>query len=309
MDNTNFHKIIVDENLTGQRIDVAVSQYFNKLSRSQIQKFIKNFQIKVNSKPVKPSYKLDVDDVIQICEVENSDEIVIQPQNIPVDVRYEDENIIVVNKPSGMLTHPTTLEMQNTLVNALLFYTKGNLSFCNGFLRPGIVHRLDRDTSGLLLIAKNDEAHIFLQNQIKNKTAIRKYVAALTGVLENDCGTIETNYGRHPTKPYKMSVLEEGKPAVTHYKVLERFAKHTFAEFTLQTGRTHQIRVHSRYINHPIVNDELYGTEKLKVKTMGQVLQAYDLTFENMKGEIINVKIDYDEDVEKTLTYLKNIKL
>ena len=251
---------------------------------------------------------LNLEDVIEIDDLEELQNMAPQPQNIPLDIRYEDDNLLVVNKPFGMLTHPTVLEKENTLVNALLYYTKGNLSDCNGEFRPGIVHRLDRDTSGLLLIAKNNKAHQFLQEQIKEKSAVRKYVAVLTGVLESNEGTIKTNFGRHPTKPYKMAVLEVGKEAVTNYKVLERFAKNTFAEFTLQTGRTHQIRVHAQYIKHPIVNDSLYGGENLKVKTTAQVLQAYDLTFNNLENKTIHINIDYDEDVKKTLTYLKNIK-
>jgi len=302
-------KIIADENMTGKRLDAAIAEICENFSRSQIQKYIKNEQITVNEKLVKPSYILGLDDEIILNNLKETREIVIEPQNIPLDICYEDDDIIVVNKPFAMLTHPTAIERGNTLVNALLYYTKGKLSDINGNFRPGIVHRLDRDTSGLLLIAKNNAAHEFLQRQIKEKTAIRKYVAVLTGVLEQDEGIIETNYGRHPTKPYKMSVLQEGKIAITKYKVLERFSKNTFAEFELKTGRTHQIRVHSQYIHHPIVNDTLYGGENLKVKTTGQVLQAYNLTFKNMQKEEINIKIDYDEDVMKTLTYLKNTKM
>lgn len=301
-------KIVIDENIQNQRIDVLLSDFFKDFSRSYIQKLIKNEKVLVNQKSVKPSYITNLDDVIEIFDVEKNENLIIEPQNIPLDIKYEDEDIIVVNKPYGMLTHPTTIEKENTLVNALLYYTKGNLSDINGDFRKGIVHRLDRDTSGLLLIAKNNEAHEFLQNQIKEKTAIRKYVAVLTGILKEDEGKIETFYGRHPAKPHKMAVLEDGKIAITNYKVIERFKKNTFVEFTLQTGRTHQIRVHSQYIKHPIVNDSLYGGEKLKVKTTEQVLQAYDLTFTNLKNEIINIKIDYDDDVQKTLCYLKNIK-
>ena len=309
MANVLTMKIIADETLAGKRIDTTITELYENLSRNKIQKAIKNGQIKVNGNTVKASYQADIDDIIEIFELEDTKEITINPQNIQLDVKYEDENIIVVNKPSGMLTHPTTTEKENTLVNALLYYAKDNLSDLNGSFRKGIVHRLDRDTSGLLLIAKNNEAHNFLQKQIKEKTAIRKYVAVLTGVLQQSEGIIETNYGRHPSKPYKMAVLENGKTAITHFKVLERFQKNTFAEFELKTGRTHQIRVHSQYIHHPIVNDTLYGGEKLKVNTTGQVLQAYDLTFKNMKNETINIKIDYDEDVQKVLTYLKNTKI
>lgn len=308
MSGQKITKFCVDENIAGKRIDVAISGLFNELSRSQVQKYLKEGKILLNQKEAKSSSKLEIDDIIEILELENANKIEILPQEIPLDIRYEDDDIIVVNKPSGMLTHPTILEKDNTLVNALLFYTKGKLSDINGFMRPGIVHRLDRDTSGLLLIAKNNTAHEFLQKQIKEKTAIRKYVAVLTGNLQKEEDKIETNYGRHPVKPYKMAVLSEGKIAITNYKVLERFSKNTFVEFTLYTGRTHQIRVHSQYINHPIVNDTLYGGEKLKVKTTNQVLQAYDLTFKNLKNETINIKIDYDEDVQKTLTYLRNIK-
>lgn len=308
MQSSKNTKFIIDETQTNQRIDVVLAELLSTFSRSQLQKHIKDGKILVNSKPVKASFKLNNEDVIEILELENPALLEIKSQNIPLKIEYEDEDLLVVNKPFGMLTHPTTIERENTLVNALLHYTNGNLSDLNGDFRAGIVHRLDRDTSGLLLIAKHNQAHEFLQQQIKEKTAIRKYVAVLSGVLQNDVGHIETNYGRHPTKPYKMSVVEDGKVAITDYKVLERFNKNTFVEFTLQTGRTHQIRVHSKYINHPIVNDTLYGGEKLKVKTTEQVLQAYDLTFKNLKKEIVHINIDYDEDVKKVLTYLRNQK-
>ena len=308
MQKDKITKIIIDEQQANQRIDVILAELLPDFSRSQIQKSIKDEKILVNSKAIKSSYKLNAEDIFEIFELDNQDVLEIQPQNIPLKIEYEDDDLLVINKPFAMLTHPTTIERENTLVNALLYYTKGNLSDLNGNFRAGIVHRLDRDTSGLLLVAKNNKAHEFLQQQIKEKTAIRKYVAVLSGVVQNDAGHIETNYGRHPTKPHKMAVLEEGKIAITDYKVLERFNKNTFVEFTLQTGRTHQIRVHSKYINHPIVNDTLYGGEKLKAKTTEQVLQAYDLTFKNLKNETIHIQIDYDEDIQKVLTYLRNQK-
>ena len=303
------YKLTIDETFENERLDVVLAGLLENLSRSKIQTLIKNKQIKVNGKEGKASYKVLTDDVIEINNIEESVCSKPIPQNIPLDIRYEDDDMLVVNKPSGMLTHPTTIEKENTLVNALLYYTNSNLSILNGEFRAGIVHRLDRNTSGLLMIAKNDFAYENLKKQIQEKTAIRKYIAVLTGVLNDDEGIIETNFGRHPTKPQKMAVLDEGKLAITKYKVLKRFPKNTFVEFELKTGRTHQIRVHSAYIHHPIVNDTLYGGEKLKLKTDEQVLQAYDLTFSRPSdNKIINIKIDYDDDIKRTLTFLENRK-
>ena len=234
-------------------------------------------------------------------------EIKIEPQNIPLSIIYEDENMLVVNKPSGMLTHPTTLERENTLVNALLYKYGEGLSNINGEFRRGILHRLDRNTSGLLMIAKNNKAHEFLANQIKEHKLTKKYRAIAKGVIKDDEIEINSPIGRNPNQPHKMTVREDGKPSKTIVKVLERFKDATYLELTLITGRTHQIRVHLKSINHPIYNDTLYGAGQGKVKTEEQVLQSYYLRFTKpFENEIIELEIEPDEKITKVLKYLKN---
>ena len=292
----------------GTRLDLYLSNLLQDVSRSKIQSAVKHGDIRVNGKIEKPSYCVKEDDKIDV-EIEDAEEILIFPQDIPLDIRYEDENILVVNKPKNMLTHPTLKERENTLVNALLnkFGYKG-LSDLNGTLRPGIVHRLDRNTSGLLMVAKNNLAHEFLAEQIKSKTAIRKYLAVVSGTFSEDKGKIDEPIARHKTKCEKFCVQEGGKPSVTHYTVLERFKKYTLLELQLETGRTHQIRVHMSHIGHPIVNDSLYGGEKIKVKTTEQVLQAYKSSFSNMNNERIDIEISADNDITKVLNKLRDDK-
>ena len=220
--------------------------------------------------------------------------------------------MLVVNKPKNMLTHPTYKEKNNTLVNALLYrYGKEGLSDINGEFRSGIVHRLDRNTSGLLMVAKNNQAHIHLANQIRDKIARRKYLAIVEGVVKEDNGVIETYIGRDPIHKEKMAVLkDEGKYSITEYKVIERFKANTYIKLELKTGRTHQIRVHMRHIGHKIVNDSLYGARKISVKTMDQVLQANELKFYPLnKEEYINIKIEEDNDIKKVLNYLRSNKI
>lgn len=298
-------------------------------SRSQVQNLIKKEQVFVNGEVRKASFLVKNDDNIKIILSDDSS-VIIKPENIPLDIVYEDENLLVVNKPKNMLTHPTNKETENTLVNALLYkYGYDGLSNINGVLRPGILHRLDRNTSGLLLVAKNNDAHEFLSKQIKNKSAVRKYLAVISGAFKNDEGTINLPIGRNPSKPEKMAVVDGGKPSVTHYKVLETFKGYSFIELTLETGRTHQIRVHLSYLNHPIVNDSLYGGNILKVKTQEQVLQAYKLSFTPLKSalkysnaykaakscidklndDIIELEIKPDCDIEKVLKYLRSSNL
>lgn len=300
----------INEENINKRLDVFLNEIYMDLSRSNIQKNIQTGIVKVNNKIEKNSYKLKLNDIVNFNDFYN-EEIKIEPQNINLDIKYEDENILVVNKPKNMLTHPTSNEKRDTLVNALLNkYGEKGLCDCNDDnFRPGIVHRLDRNTSGLLLIAKTNQAYEFLTKQIKDKTAIRKYKAIVEGVIENDFGEIKTLFGRDGKHKEKMAVLEQnGKEAITFYKVLERFKNYTFIEYELKTGRTHQIRVHSKYINHPIVNDSLYGAKKFKVKTKEQVLQAYSLCFTNLNNKRIEITIDEDEDLRKVLRYLRSKK-
>ena len=234
-----------------------------------------------------------------------------EAENIPLDVLYEDENMLIINKPAGILTHPTSIEREHTLVNALLFHCKGNLSGINGIMRPGILHRLDRDTSGLLMIAKNDFAHQFLAEQIRTKTAVRQYLAIVHGVIEQDEGTIDAPIDRHPTQRHKMGVVEDGKKSITHWKVLERFEKFTFLEATLETGRTHQIRVHLRYINHPIVSDPIYrGSKELALGMKRLALHSTSITFKLPNGEQKTVESPTPSDFEKVIKkYLPTRKI
>lgn len=292
----------------GKRLDVYLAEMLPNFSRNKIQAAIKQCNISVNGKFEKPSYCVQDDDKIEYL-IENSEEIKICPQDIPLDIRYEDENILIVNKPKNMLTHPTMKERENTLVNALLQkYGYAGLSNLNGSMRPGIVHRLDRNTSGLLMVAKNNLAHEFLTGQIKSKTAIRKYLAVVSGTFDENVGTIDKPIARHKTKCEKFCVQEGGKPSVTHYTVIERFKRYTLLELQLETGRTHQIRVHLSYIGHPIVNDSLYGGEKIKVNTTEQVLEAYKLSFLIMNGERIDIELSMDNDITKVLNKLRDNK-
>ena len=298
--------IFVDENDENKRLDSFLSEITPGVSRSKIQSLIKNGGVKLNDEAKKPSYQLKENDKIEF-ELPQDEEIKIEPQNIPLEIVYEDENMLVVNKPSGMLTHPTAIERENTLVNALLYHFGGNLSDINGEFRRGILHRLDRNTSGLLMIAKNNKAHEFLANQIKEHTITKKYRAVVKGVVEKDEFEIDSPIGRNPNQPHKMAVREDGKPSKTIVKILERFKDATYLELTLVTGRTHQIRVHMKSINHPVYNDTLYGAGQGKVKTEEQVLQSYYLRFTKPFGdEIIELEIEPDDKIQKVLKYLRS---
>ena len=301
--------IFVDENDENTRLDNYLSGMFSDISRSKIQNFIKDGKILVNNTVKKPAYTLKDGDKIEFEKLEN-EEIKIEPQNIPLDIVYEDEDMLVVNKPSGMLTHPTSQERENTLVNALLYKYGENLSDINGEFRRGIVHRLDRNTSGLLMIAKNNAAHEFLAKQIKDHSITKKYRAILKGNYNGDEDRIDLPIGRHPKQPHKMAVVpvkDGGKESVTLLKVLERFKEATYVELTLITGRTHQIRVHMSYMKHPVYNDTLYGAGDGRVKTQEQVLQSYYLRFTKpVTGEIIELEIEPDEKINKVLTFYRN---
>lgn len=289
------------------RIDLYISSEFDELSRSQVQAAVKNGFVLVNGEKVKPSFKLKNGDFIEIL-VEDYAEPIISPENISLDIRYENDDMLVINKPKNMLTHPTSKELNGTLVNALLYrYGYNGLSDINGSMRPGILHRLDRNTSGLLMVAKNNSAHENLANQIKTKTAKRNYLAVVSGVFENTSGTITGDIARHKTKPEKYTVCAGGKPSITHYRVLEQFKNFAFVELELETGRTHQIRVHLSHIGHAIVNDSLYGGKSIKVKTTEQVLQAYRLSFLNpVTSERINIEISPDNDIIRVLSKLRS---
>lgn len=298
-------KVFADENVENQRLDAALASILQAFSRSKIQSLIKKDLVKVNGVSAKASLKLKFNDVIEIDEpLEVS--TIFEPQDIKFEVIYEDENMAVVNKPSGILTHPTTAEKEGTLVNGLLYRFGENLSDINGEFRRGILHRLDRNTSGLLMIAKNNKAHEFLAEQIKSKTAIRKYLAVLRGVVQEDFLIIDKPIGRNFADTCKMCISEDGKPSVTELRVLERFKDATFVELKLLTGRTHQIRVHCASMGHPVYNDSLYGFGKMKIKTEEQVLQAYKLEFNKpFEDKRISLEIEKDEKLLKVINYLR----
>lgn len=297
--------ISVDENSEGKRLDTFLAEVSENFSRSKIQSFIKSGAVKINGEEKKPSYTLRENDLVEFSIPEIA-EIKIEPENIPLEIVYEDENMLVVNKPSGMLTHPTTQERSGTLVNALLNKYGNNLSDINGELRRGILHRLDRNTSGLLMIAKNNAAHEILAEQIKTHTITKKYRAIVNGNYKADYEEINLPIGRHPKVTHKMAVVPDGKESKTIVRVLERFKDATYLELTLITGRTHQIRVHLSHKKHPVYNDTLYGGNG-KVKTEEQVLQSYYLKFTKpFSDEIIELEIPADEKIEKVLNYLKN---
>ncbi len=269
-------KVIVSEESEKVRIDSFLSKIEElDISRAKVQKLIDNNLIFVNGKNVKSSYKVQTSDEIEIGELEETTYIL--PEDIKLDIVYEDDDVIVVNKPSGMVVHPAPGNYSGTLVNALLYHSK-NLSKVNGEFRPGIVHRIDKDTSGLLLVAKNDKAHSSLAQQLKNKTINRRYVALVDGIINHDTGTIDAPIGRDTKDRKKMMVTSDNaKDAITHFKVLERYKNSTLIECKLETGRTHQIRVHMNYIGHPVINDPVYN--KKKSDEYGQLLHAKIIGF------------------------------
>lgn len=268
--------MIVEINDSGKRIDKYLNEN-TEYTRSKIQKMIENENILVNDIKVKDSYKVKENDYITIEALEETTDIL--PENIPLDIYYEDDDLIVVNKPSGMVVHPAPGNYTGTLVNALIYHTN-NLSKVNTNIRPGIVHRIDADTSGLLLVAKNDKSHNILAEAIQKKEVVREYIALVEGIIMEDTATIDAPIGRDKKDRKKMTVTSENsKDAVTHIRVLERYKDSTLIRCKLETGRTHQIRVHLSYIGHPVVNDPVYGHKKLIDKDFGQMLHAEKLGF------------------------------
>ncbi len=299
-------KLLIDEFTSDIRLDSFLSERCieSGFSRSKIQTEIKKGTVLVNGKNVKPSYLLKEGDIV---EFEPKDESKILPENIPLDIIWEDENIVIINKPSGMLTHPTSTEKTGTLVNALLYRYGDNLSDINGEYRRGILHRLDRNTSGLLIVAKNNSSHEYLAEAMKEGRIIKKYLAIVKGNVIKDEFTIDKPIMRNPEQPHKMMVKEGGKSSVSIVKVLKRFNDATLLEIRIITGRTHQIRVHMSAIGHPVYNDTLYGFGKMKIKTEEQVLESYKLSLPKpFDGEMLSFEIAPDEKFKKVLKFLKS---
>ena len=264
----------VDEKVQGTRIDKYLAEACDTLSRSYLQKLLKEQAVMVNGAAAKANYKVSANDQI-LLEVPDAIEPEIEAEKMDLDILYEDSDIILINKPKNMVVHPAAGHYSGTLVNGLMEHCKGDLSGINGVMRPGIVHRIDMDTTGVLIVCKNDKAHNAIAEQLKVHSITRKYYAIVHGVIKDDSGTISGPIGRHPVDRKKMSINHKnGKEAVTHYRVLERFRQYTYVECQLETGRTHQIRVHMASIGHPLLGDAVYGPSKCPFKLQGQTLHA-----------------------------------
>lgn len=287
------------------RLDKAIAMLDTELSRSMIQKMLDDNKIFVNGKEEKASYKTKINDRIQVEEVIAKD-IELKAQDIPIDVVYEDVDIIVVNKPKGMVVHPANGNPDGTLVNAIMNICKGSLSGIGGEIRPGIVHRIDKDTSGLLIIAKNDKAHINLSEQIKNRKITKKYVALVRGVVKENTATIDMPIGRSDKDRKKMAVKKDGKNAVTHFDVIKRYSGYTYLDIKIDTGRTHQIRVHLAEIGYPIVGDSVYSNGKNPFGVEGQMLHAKSLEFKHpITGKTLKLEAPLPEYFEDVLNRLE----
>ena len=295
---------IIQENQQ-MRLDKYLSEQFSEQTRSYLQKLIKDEEILVNGKSVKSGYQLSRGDEVAV-NIPEPKELDIEAQEMNLDIVYEDEDVILINKPKGMVVHPAPGHTTDTLVNGLLYHCKDQLSGINGVARPGIVHRIDRDTTGILIVCKNDMSHNHIAAQLKEHSITRKYRALVHGNIKTDKGTVEGPIGRHPVDRKKMAINERnGKPAVTHYTVLERFGNYTFIECQLETGRTHQIRVHMSSIGHPLVGDEVYGPVKCPFKLQGQCLHAMVLGFVHPKtGEYMEFTADLPDYFETLLKKL-----
>ena len=302
----NLNSIVVSDEDDLVRIDKYITEAGFDLTRSRIQGLISDGNITVNDKIVNANYKVRENDVIKII-IPDAVPVDIPAEDIPLNIVYEDDDLLIVNKPKGMVVHPAPGHYTGTLVNALMYHCKDKLSGINGELRPGIVHRIDMDTTGLLVICKNDKAHNFIADQLKEHSITRKYQAIVYNAFKDEEGTIEGNIGRHPNDRKKMTITPNGKEAVTHYKVLKNLGKYTLIECQLETGRTHQIRVHMTSINHPLLGDEVYGPKNCPYNLQGQVLHAKTLGFIHPTSkEYVEFDSELPEYFQKLVDNLSN---
>jgi 23S rRNA pseudouridine1911/1915/1917 synthase len=300
-------QFIIEDEQAGERIDKFLSETLPDLSRSYIQKLIKDGQVTINQKIIKANYKLNQRDLLELEEPELKEPDIVA-EDIPLDILYEDADLLVINKPKGMVVHPSAGHYSGTLVNALMYYCKDDLSGINGVMRPGIVHRIDMDTTGSLLVCKNDFAHNDIAEQLKVHSITRVYHAIVHGVLKDDEGTVDAPIGRHPVDRKKMSINHKnGKEAITHYKVLQRFHNYTYIECRLETGRTHQIRVHMAHLGHPVAGDMVYGNDKKSSYLNGQCLHAIKIGFIHPRTkEYLEFTSDLPEYFKDFIKRLKN---
>jgi len=302
------HEFILDSEDEGKRLDVFLAENLEDYSRSYLQKLIKENRASVNKEFGKNRSILKEGDEITI-EIPQPKPLEIKAENIPIEIIYEDGDLLVVNKPQGMVVHPGAGNHDGTLVNALMHHCKGKLSSINGVIRPGIVHRIDKDTSGLLMVAKTDHAHRELQKQLKDREVSRRYQLLVHGVIEEEKAVIDAPIGRSPNNPLKMAILDGGRFAKTHLRVLERFEKYTLVEARLETGRTHQIRLHLQYIGHSLVGDPVYGPIKPHFSQEGQMLHAKTLGFVHpTTGEYMEFDSPVPDHFQKVISALQNQK-
>ena len=301
-----MERIVVERENEGMRLDAYITLKLNNLSRTNVKRLIEEANVLVNGKKQKVSYKVQKDDKIDV-EIPEAKELNIKAEDIPIEVVYEDSDIIVVNKPKGLVVHPANGNWDGTLVNAVMAICKDSLSGIGGEIRPGIVHRLDKDTSGLLIIAKNDEAHMNMSNQIKNREVKKIYYALVRGVISENEATINMPIGRSDKDRKKMAVNKNGKEAVTHFKVIERFEKYTLLEVKIDTGRTHQIRVHLSEIGYPVVGDAVYSNGKNEFGVSGQLLHAKSLDFKHpINGKPMHLEANLPDEFRNVLKKLNS---
>lgn len=302
-----MNKIILEAGVDNDddRIDVFISGELNDLSRSYVQKLIKNDLVTVNDKLVKANYKLSPNDVV-IVDIPEPEVLKIEAEDIPLDIVYEDDDVILVNKPKGMVVHPAAGHYSGTLVNALMYHCRNNLSGINGVLRPGIVHRIDMDTTGIIVACKNDKAHNSLAGQLAVHSITRKYEAICFNRFKDEEGTVNAPIGRHPNDRKKMAIVSNGREAITHYSVIENLKSHSYISCQLETGRTHQIRVHMASIGHPLLGDDVYGSNKGFSKLQGQTLHAKTLGFIHPStGKYVEFEAPLPEYFKELLKKLK----